>query len=102
MHQPFTTTGLTGPGNSGDIDFSLGATSRDNYEQHPRKHNGVLSTHIVDKDQHGHPPTRISYKTQIPTNGDSASNRNFGQNVKETAQAHGALVLVGKNELEVS
>ena len=56
----------------------------------------------VDKDQHGHPPTRISHKTQIPTNGDSASNRNFGQNVKETAQAHGALVLVGKNELEVS
>ena len=53
-------------------------------------------THIVDKDQHGHPPTRLCYKTQIPTNGDSTSKRNFGQNVKETTQAHGALVLVCK------
>ena len=67
----------------------------------PRKYNSVLSTNIVDKDQYGHPPTRISHKTQISTNGDSASNRNFGQNVKETAQAHCTLVLNGKNELEV-
>ena len=40
-------------------------------------------------------------KPKFQTNGDSTSNQNFRQNVKETAQAHCALVLNGKNELEV-